>query len=737
MVMRRAIRATRSREPLGWRLVRAVITAVGLQFVSLVGQPGGALADCAAGDGAIVTPVTCTTPQVLTASTGTIAAGATLTTGPGSTAYTISSNNASLTNSGVVASQGSQALLVNGSGNTLTNSGSISASQGTAIVVNSSAGLNITNAGDITGGGGTAISYDRLSSGGQITQSAGTIQGSVLLSGFGTTLRITGGAINGAILDQTPASGAAGSSQGRGGTVNFDLGTGSFTTNGRIEVGAVNVQSGTVVLQNDVYVSGGIGGLGLTNSAMLQINGVRTITGSFVQTASGTLVMQVSPQASSQLNIARLPFSGGRTASLAGTLELVYQPGTYQQHTYTLISTDTGGTTGSIKNITGSFSNITGVVPTPGLAQTVTIGANDVELALSGVAQPTNDTVFPATTTSLILNGQRLNSLLLDRLAARQTGGSAGPEAANEPGPPRLRLAQAGNLAALGEIASALPKAMGSDVAWFRGIGDFVSLSGNAAAPGFNGSSGGFLAGFDRPVSPDLTLGIAGGYLHSDVSEHSATTGQVDSGRVAAYGGGWWGPTLLTGIAGYAYDRIASVRNITAVGTATQGHDGHEFSLAGQWSLPTRVAGIAGTAVLTPKLGVQFLHLSEDGFKETGAGGFALSSAGTDTDSFQPYVGVAVSETFVAADGTLITPEIRLGYNRETLSTNRAISLAAIDGTPFLARGVKPSRDMLSAGIGVTLRAQDNMLLYAEYDAIVPTGNTTDHRVAAGLRLRF
>jgi len=132
-----------------------------------------------------------------------------------------------------------------------------------------------------------------------------------------------------------------------------------------------------------------------------------------------------------------------------------------------------------------------------------------------------------------------------------------------------------------------------------------------------------------------------------------------------------------------------------------------------------RVAGIAGTAVRTPKLG------------------FALSSAGTDTDSFQPYVGLAASETFVAADGTLITPEFRLGYNRETLSTNRTISLAAIDGTPFLAHGVKPSRDMLSVGIGVTLRAQDNMLLYAEYDAIVPTGNTTDHRVAAGLRLRF
>ncbi len=65
------------------------------------------------------------------------------------------------------------------------------------------------------------------------------------------------------------------------------------------------------------------------------------------------------------------------------------------------------------------------------------------------------------------------------------------------------------------------------------------------------------------------------------------------------------------------------------------------------------------------------------------------------------------------------------------------IAVAAIDGTAFLARGVKPSRDMLSAGIGGTLRTQDNILLYANYDAILPTGNTINHTVSAGLRVRF
>jgi fibronectin-binding autotransporter adhesin len=387
--------------------------------------------------------------------------------------------------------------------------------------------------------------------------------------------------------------------------------------------------------------------------------------------------------------------------------------------------------------VTGTFSNITGSVPTPGLTQAVTVGPTDVELALSGVVKPTNATIFPATVTSVILTGQQMTGILLDRLGTRQADITDGTATAGAAGGTPVRLAQSGNIAALGNIASVLPQALASEGAWFRGIGDFASVSGNAAAPGFTGASGGFLAGFDRPIATDLYLGLAAGYVHSGLSESATASGQVDSGRVAAYGGGWLGPNLLTGTAGYAYDRISTARSLSGVGTAAQAHNGDEFSIAGQWSLPTPVTGIAGTAVVTPKIGVQFLHLTENGFMETGAGSFDLSSRGNDTDSAQPYLGLAASERFVTADGTEVTPEIRLSYNREVLSNKRVITVAAIDGTAFLVQGVRPSRDMLRAGIGVTLRAQDNILLYAKYDAILPTGNTINHTVSAGLSVRF
>ena len=106
-------------------------------------------------------------------------------------------------------------------------------------------------------------------------------------------------------------------------------------------------------------------------------------------------------------------------------------------------------------------------------------------------------------------------------------------------------------------------------------------------------------------------------------------------------------------------------------------------------------------------------------------------------DSLQPYLGIAASEKFLTPEGAEITPELRLGYGHEVLSNNQLFTVAATDGTRFVARGVKPSRDALTAGAGLTLRAQDNLLLYANYDAVLPTGNTTNHTVSAGLRIRF
>jgi fibronectin-binding autotransporter adhesin len=335
------------------RLHIPVFWAAALLLVWMAGPPPGH-ADCAAGDGNLTSPGLCTTPQNLTGTSGGVVSGVTLGTGPNTTAYTISSNNSTVTNSGTISSAGSQAVLMSGSANTtstfaatLTNSGAINAPQGTAIVVNPGQTLNLTNTGTITGGTGTAVEYIQapFQGSGTINQVAGTITGAISFAGV---LNVTGGAINGPIVGVTTIpSGATGSSftTGNLGSVDFDLGSGSFTTAGALGVSQVSVQSGTLVLANDVTA-------GLSNNATLRISGTRTV-GSFTQTSRGTLVMAISPQDSSQLRVVPRfiffnPVPG--SAVLAGTLALDYALGTYTPRSYTLISV--GGVTGLVRRMT-------------------------------------------------------------------------------------------------------------------------------------------------------------------------------------------------------------------------------------------------------------------------------------------------------------------------------------------------------------------------------------------------
>jgi fibronectin-binding autotransporter adhesin len=637
--------------------------------------------------------------------------------------------------------KGTTTTIVSSVAGGIANLGTITARTGILVTANSIVTGTVANSGNLTG---TTAAMDFTGAGATMTiaQQGGTITGNILLSPHSDTLAISGGAITGNVV---------GANNATGGTVNFALGAGTFTTGGTFNVANINVNSGTVVLANDATVFGA-----LTNNATLQLNntGMRTLTGAFKQNAAGTLAMEISPTGSAQLHVTG-------NATLAGTLLPVYDPGVYSAKTYTLMQAG---------SVTGNFAQLTGTPPT-GFVQAESTTGTQVLLALSNapapppgptptptptptpapapapgppiVVPPTNATDFSATTSTLILNDQLVIGTVLNQIGAHFGGTDNGTGFASLAAPPadmQMQLASLGgntNLAAIEQVAQVLPQAISDNGGWFRGIGSFASVDHSGMAPGFNANSAGFLAGYDRPIAPDLYAGIAGGYTHSDVSV-SPTSGTVDTARVLIYGGGALGPGFWSATAGYAHDSISTARPFLGVGTATESHGGNEFTGGAQWSLPTPLTGFGGgIATLTPKVGAMFIHLGEDGFAESGADGLDLSSSGHSTDSVQPFIGLSAMQTFVTADGTQLVPELHLAYSHELANDNRLLNVGTVSGATFLIQGVKPSRDMLTAGAGVTVRAQDNLAFYATYDAVVHTGNTTDQTVSAGLRIRF
>ena len=86
-----------------------------------------------------------------------------------------------------------------------------------------------------------------------------------------------------------------------------------------------------------------------------------TIQGNYVQTATGNLVVGITPSANDLLAV-----SG--TASLADAVKFVYAPGTYQAGTKTFL-TATGG-------VTGTFASSSSVNTPSGFTPTLTYTAN-------------------------------------------------------------------------------------------------------------------------------------------------------------------------------------------------------------------------------------------------------------------------------------------------------------------------------------------------------------------------
>ncbi|HZB90496.1 MAG TPA: autotransporter domain-containing protein, partial [Stellaceae bacterium] len=605
----------------------------------------------------------------------------------------------------------------------------------TLAAANSYTGGTVIDAGTLQlSGAGTLGSGALLLNGGTLALN-GTSQSVGSLSGGGA-MSLGSGTLT---VNQTTNATYTGAISGSGSVFKTGSGTlildsvntytgGTTVSAGTLEIGDINNPNASVAGDVTVASGGTLAGHGtvegdLSNTAGGTVSpggtiGTLTIGGNYTQGSSSTLHIEVSPTAASKLDV-----SGA--ASLAGTLALVYDPGVYSKATYDILHA---------ASVSGSFSTVSGTAPS-GFTQSVSYTATDVDLALDPggpvTVAPTNDTIFGALGTAALLNAQQATTTLFGHLADLHSGTGSETIHTALAGTAPDRLAFSGGAEGLNGMLAGLPDAMSRMGGWFRGIGDFASLSGTSAVPGFDTRSGGFLAGIDRPLGEHVIAGAAVGYSHTDIGQ-GGNSGSLNTPRLmlyASYGAGRW---AFDATIGYAYDSISATRPIASLGeTASSSHDGQEATGALQ---ATRRFVLDGVSLL-PAAGLQYAHLSEGGYSENGASGFDLDVASRNADSLRPFVGVSAATALTTENGAVLIPEADLGYSHEMF--NAPPSLVSVGGGSFTVDGLSPSRDELTVGGGVTARMSGRLSLYADYHAVLPTGNLFEQTVSAGLSYRF
>ncbi|KZL22962.1 autotransporter domain-containing protein [Pseudovibrio sp. WM33] len=296
----------------------------------------------------------------------------------------------------------------------------------------------------------------------------------------------------------------------------------------------------------------------------------------------------------------------------------------------------------------------------------------------------------------------------------------------------RMRIAT-GAVAADGQ-AQAEKRISESASFWGQGFGTWGSWSGNHNTAGLDRSVGGLFVVGDVLIGDNTRLGAFGGYDNSRLEVNGRrSSATVDTVYLGVYCGAQFDALGLRVGGSYAWHDIDTARSVAFTGLSE--------NLAGSYDARTaQFFGEVGyrfdhnTSSLEPFANVSYVHLSSDGYSETG--GTAALTAGHETiDSTFTTIGLRV--------GTLAD----LGEFSAKLSAQAAwqhafggkepfASHAFNGGSNFSVAGAPVARDALVLDVGAAVDLGEDAAIGLSYNGRFGSG-LTDQGLRTNLTLRF
>ena len=602
--------------------------------------------------------------------------------------------------------------------NPITNNAALSSSTAGAVVLSGTQGDDIVNNGTVTvtGAGSVGVNpntYGVLTNNGTISAS-GTGSSAVVMSGtFGTLLNYgTITAAPGSYAIQTDATSV--------GTVVVNNGT----LNGQVSVAAGPFAR----FENSGWMGISAAGAGVTHQ----------ISGTFAQTSLGTLSLRVAPGGVSD----QLQVNG--VARLAGTLQAVFQPGTYSRSTYTMLTASAGYTgtfttlatqnlpvflnaslgynantvtlslQSSIASLSGlggnqlavagaldgAFNNGSGLNNVSGLYG---LNAAQIGQALT-VLSGSNASVGQSTS---VMAGGQFAALLGNRATTRQGAPAAAPSGAQASSSVSLESCSA-------NAVTCEPPAATNWSAWGTGFGgaQWLNAESRSASPAAQQGVLGGAFGGDYQVGPQTLLGIALGLSDSSYSVGSTgASGRATGAHFGLYGLQEWQGFYLNAALSYSrFDGNATrvIAGIGATETAKSNVVSNQF--AGRVEVGRGFTlteeGSASKYVVTPFAAFQPVQLWTPGYSETsfsaagGYGVFALSYQAQSTTSLPLSLGAQFDAATQLRERPL-SAYARLAWVHEFMpDRNVTAGFTTLPGTSFTVDGAKAAYNAARIDLG-------------------------------------
>lgn len=318
-----------------------------------------------------------------------------------------------------------------------------------------------------------------------------------------------------------------------------------------------------------------------------------------------------------------------------------------------------------------------------------------------------NPEMYDGMSWAALQNARFFDGVMQNRADWGRTAGKLDTDLGSKGGPVRLAAEETGkNVAA---------EPMQNDWSlWARALGSWNRRSGNAENLGYDSSTGGAVLGADGPVLPCLRLGVAFAAGNTDVSFSST----ADAGTQKSVQGGLYATADLGDFYLDATLSFSSFDNDTERGvafndvgaTAKASYDASAWlgSVGGGWDYQ------CGNWVLGPRLGINYLSLSEDSLRESGADFLDLSIQDRETDYWSSALGFRVAARYDLGSWALL-PRLNLAWQHMFSDDARSIEASFRDytGQSFTVYGMEPVQDALQmqAGVRAVLTQRANAFL--------------------------
>ncbi len=708
--------------------------------------------------------ITIVNDGTVTANAG-IVANSGFATGYDSATVPMANGAVSVTNNGSVTATGF-AVSMDGTTNALVNTGTL-ATTGATAVQSGDGNTTVYNSGTISAGSaaGTAIAMGAGSNRLVIADSS-VIIGNVTNQSTGNMLELTG--TGSGTLDLGSVS-ANGTYEGFSNLTKSGAGLWVLSGSGGSLTGATTIDQGTLQLASGAAsgsvftVNGGtlggtgsIGGLVVNAGGMVAPGyspGTLTVNGNVAFASGSTYQVDIATSGANDL------ISATGTATIAGgTVQVAAETGYANPlATYTIL-TAASGVSGTFNGATTNYAYLTPVLGYDAKDVYLTLARNDIRFA--AMAETPNERATAVATESLGLGNPVYNAVLqLNALQApvafNALSGEAYASAVSIIGQDSIFLRQAvgsrvwqglGAEAgpAAGPATAQLGGATGLTV-WGQGYGAWGDISGDGNAASVSRDIGGFFAGVDGAVANGVRLGVVGGYGRSSFQiDDRASSGDIDTYDLGAYGGARIGALGLLGAVSYSWNDVSVSRTVAFpgyLGANTASFDAGTTQVFGEanWRFDLTAPGSEpayGKAWLEPFVSPAYVNLGSGSIAETGSTS-ALTGATDGQDLFYVTLGARVATTIKLANDASLTPRLSLGWQHAFGDVNSGESLAFASGSlPFSVAGVPIAENTAVIGAGLDYGFNQTVSAGLSYSGQFGDG-LEDNAVKGTLNVKF